>query len=316
MPGYNLWTWRDFVLFLMESRMDAAASPDLVEPLLFRFLNDAHLEACRLAGFRRSSEIAVDAVAGQYEYDIPSSVLADRIVHVRFNSGDTSWVPLTFVSPRIFAELIPDPSVLGVPRYYTVIPDSRVYLLGPTPETSGSDTIRLVAETMPESLSRLYRSSQHNVTASLTNGSRVVPLSSAVSADQIAAGDEFGVALTTQSDGSSIHGATPSLWFVVESLDVALTSLTLAEPYPGASVSSVNFFSAQVPAIERMFPGLYGYLVAELAVARILSTRAPEESDRLRANALAGILGQSDSSWRCAAARTGVSKRTTMLRGY
>ncbi len=316
MPGYNLWTWRDFVLFLLESRMDAAASPDIVEPLLFRFLNDAHLEACRLAGFRRSSEIAVDAVAGQYEYDIPPSVLADRIVHVRFNSGDASWVPLTFVSPRIFAELIPDPSVLGVPRYYTVIPDSRVYLLGPTPDASGSDTIRLVAETMPETLIRLYRSSQYSVTATMTNGSRVVSLSSAVSAGQIVAGDEFGVALTTQSDGSSMLGATPSLWFPVESLDVALTSVTLTEPYSGESASGVHFFSAQVPAIERMFPGMYGNHVAELAVARILSTRSPEESERLRTNALTGILAQSDSSWRCATARTGVSKRTTMLRGY
>lgn len=315
MRGYNLWTWRDYVMFLIESRMDSSVSADLVEPVLFRFLNDSHLEACRSCGFRRSAEIPVDITLGVSEYPIPTSVLADRIVHVRYLDQGVSWVPLTYVSPDMLADLCPDDTITGTPRYYTAVPASRIFKLGPTPKETGTGSLRLVAEVLPDPLHRLYRSSKDAVTVSITNGSQIAVLSGTVSG-VISPGDEFGIVPTSQTDASAVPDATPIMWNAIQTVPSPLVQLTLSEPYTGATVSGANFITAQVPSIEAQFPGMFGYNIAQLAVSRILSTRSPEESDRLRADAILALSSQSDSTWRGKPARTGVAFRTSMIQGF
>lgn len=313
MRGYNLWTWRDYVVYLLESRMNSASSADLTESVLLRALNDAHQEACRLAQFRRSTEFSVDAVAGTRAYPLPPSVAHDKVVQVRYGDGST-FQPLAMLPVDRFMELFQEGVETGTPRYYTIVPGVRQFWLGPTPEASVTDAIRMIAQTLPDPLSRICQSVAHSVTASLTGGSSVVTLSSSLPVE-VQAGDEFGLIPTVQSDAAAMTEATPQTWYTIQTVPNPIASLTLAETYQGPSLALASFIVAQVPSIEFAFPGQYGMMIPQLAAARLLATRDPNLADRLRGEALQAFDIQMDTSFRAVVPKTGIG-RTSLVRPY
>ena len=311
--GYNLWTWRDYVMYLLESRMTTSASADLTEPVLLRVLNDAHQEACRLSHFRRSTEFSIDSVVGTRDYVLPPSVAHDKVVQVRYGDGSI-FQPLAMLPVDRFLEMFQDGAETGTPRYYTVIPGVRQFWVGPTPDSSVTDAIRLIAQTLPDPLYRLCQSTAHSVTASLTSGSSVVTLSGTLPVE-VQAGDEFGLIPVDQSDAADLVEATPSLWYTIQSLTNPVSSLTLAQTYLGPTVTRASFIIAQVPSIEFAFPGQYGMMIPQLAAARLLATRDPNLADRLRGEALQSFDIQMDTSFRSVVPKTGIGK-TTLVRPY
>lgn len=311
--GYNLWTWRDYVMYLLESRMNSAASADLTESVLLRVLNDAHLEACRLAQFRRSTEFSIDAVSGTRAYSLPATTMQDKVVQVRFGDGST-FSPLSMLPVDRFLEMYQDGAETGTPRYYTIVPGVRQFWVGPTPDASVTGGLRLIAQTVPDPLSRLCQSYSHSVTASVTTGSATVTLSGTLAAD-VQMGDEFGIVPTLQSDASEMVEASPQEWRVISAVSSPITSLTLAEVYTGPTLTAAAFVTAQVPSLESAYPGQYGMMIPQLAAARLLSTRDPNLSDRLRGEALQAFNLQMDTSFRAVVPKTAIG-RTSLVRPY
>ena len=293
--------------------MNSAASADLTESIILRTLNDAHQEACRLAYFRRSVEFSIDTVAGDRGYPIPPATVHDRIIQIRYGDG-TTFVPLTMLQVPRFLDLFQDGAERGTPKYYAVIPGTRQIWIGPTPDQSLIGGLRVIAQPMPEPLSRMCQSSAHAVTAAITSGGTTVTLSGSLAAE-IMPGDEFGVVPTVQSDASQVIEASPQVWYTVATVPSPIATLTLAEPYTGPTASAASFIVAQVPSIEFSFPGQYGSVIPQLAAARILTTRDPNLSDRLRQDALQVFDSQMDTSFRAVFSKTGVG-RTTLARPY
>jgi hypothetical protein len=315
MRGYNLWTYRDHVIYLLESRMNTGASADMTEPVLLRALNDAHLEACRIAGFRRSTELLVNTVAAQFNYALPAQVMHDKIVQIRYGSGE-NWCPLTRISLERFMEIFPTGTTqTGAPSYYAVVPYSRSFWVGPTPDQSLTGAIKIVAETLPDPLCRVYQSSRDTVTAAIANGSNVVTFSGTATGEFLP-GDEIGFIPTVQSDASLLDGASPVQWYTVSTVANPQTALSLGETYGGRALTASGFIVAQVPHLEYACPGLYGFMVPQLAAARLLTTRNPDVADRLRMEAVQQFETQTDTSFRSIAPKTAVARRSTLLRGY
>ena len=315
LKGYNLWTYRDQVIYLMESRMNSGASADMTEPVLLRAINDAHLEACRLAGFRRSTELSVDVVASKFNYTIPSQVLHDKIVQIRYGNGD-DWRPLMQISLERFLSLYPTSTYqTGDPIHFCVVPYSRTFWVGPTPTQALTGGIKVVAETLPDPLYRLYQSSKDTFTAAIAHGSDVVTFSGALTG-MIQPGDEIGFVPLAQSDATALEGASPVEWYTIATVASPQASLTLSEIYEGPTLTASGFIVAQVPSLEYACPGLYGFMVPQLAASRLLATRNPDMADRLRMEATQQFETQTDTSFRAVVPKTAVARRSTLLRGY
>ena len=313
--GYNLWTYRDQVIYLMESRMNSGASADMTEPVLLRALNDAHLEACRLAGFRRSTELSVDTAAATFGYALPAQVLHDKVVQIRYGTG-TDWRPLMQISMERFLTLYPTGTAqTGDPIHFCVVPYSRTFWVGPTPTQAVVGALKIVAETLPDPLWRLYQSTRDTITAALANGSDAVTFSGAATGS-IQPGDEIGFVPTLQSDASVLDGASPVQWYTISTVADPLTTITLGETYGGPALTASGFIVSQVPSLEYACPGLYGFMVPQLAASRLLTTRNPDMADRLRMEAIQQFETQTDTSFRTVVPKTAVSRRSTLLRGY
>jgi hypothetical protein len=138
---------------------------------------------------------------------------------------------------------------------------------------------------------------QTTITAAAVAGSATGTLS-ATPGVNIAVGDEFGVRRTVQSDGQTVSGESPSVWYTVSGVDTVseTKTLTLSEAFAETSNPTATFITAQVSDLEAFRPGRLRLALAEYAAADALLSRSPVVAAALGQAAAAAVAGYADDT--------------------
>lgn len=302
--GYNLLTYRARWLRLVQPGRALLASGDVAhpDPDFLDAINAAQTwfnDQVRLITARHET---TDLVAGTATYSVPTGLLGGQIERVERLNSASEWVELERVA---WDQINQGNEGQGTPTAWAQDRSSlRQVRLYPTPDAAGTDSLRFTYGSAPTWLERLYEPS---VTASLTHGSATVALSGAPDTSLVAALDEFGLLPTAQSDGTAVSGVPPARWYQIAEVDASTPSLTLSEAWAGATISVQSWVSAQVPDVERLYPGKLRYLLCYYAAAETLETEDAAAADTWRLKAMQGLASwvRDDGPAAAAGLRTG-----------
>jgi hypothetical protein len=286
MAGYNLATYKDRLLYLVEGHIGLDSSPAHPDPLLFQKMMEAERELLRLAG-RRVAETAtgeINVVSGTALYDLPGP----RLREVYYKQPTGLWKRLVRRDLKALQDLfgfagtdVPDSP--GEPAYWSVDDVARKILLLPVPDVSQSLGLSLTYDAGPTPLERLLNDS--GVTASTGAESARVTLSASI-AGRYAVGDEFGIVATLQTDGTAIpNPLSPHVWYAITDKEevaatqnaAAYTTLTVAHTFTAAA-SGLRFVVAQVPDVEHDMPGEWGMAIPDYAAGLLFDLMGPDDS--------------------------------------
>lgn len=275
--GCNLWTLRDRFLQLLEGAASSSSSLQHPDSEFFAQVNEAQRALQATLRVVRQVAGSLDAVAGVATLAMPDDALATDILQLTYlknrlnrTGWALSWLDGTTGVPVAWA---PDPA------------RGDQIVINPAPVESGTGAFALLYNAQPRPLSRMWAPTA--ITVAVTQGSPVVTFSGVLA--DVRADDEFGVRPTTQCDGTALSGQSPFLWYRVQSVDTVAKTATLSSNYLEATNGAAQFVTAQVSDLEIYRPGKLGLILAEYAVALVMSARDPEAAAGM-ASMVAGAL--------------------------
>ena len=275
MPGYNLQTYKDRLLFWLEGgRFQRTSSLNKSDTLLFGALDSAFLKIQEELRLKMTRSVSLALTAGVNLYSLPENVMGRRVQGLKVKARDgLSWgEDLSRMSWPRFVSLYDvdqlNSSSGGTPVAWALNPNNpRQFYLGPAPDYGLASGVQLYYDAMAAPLHRIWN--QSVITGSISSGGTALTASASVGSN-VVAGDEIGFVPGTQTDGGAITGESPRRGYRVDS--VSGTAITLSEAFGEAAVSGGRLLSAQVSEIEREQPGLLRWMPCEFAKAEYLAS--------------------------------------------
>lgn len=289
MTGYNLATYRSWMLRRLEGAGGPEGSYNLPDSALFAALNEAQRQVQEEFGLLQKLLLNVATVADQRPYELDPTLHGRRILGMWFRSSATADYHSIDRIPyaRALEDGLIQAAATGTPESWCVDEATAGrFLLLPTPNVSLASALQVHIEASPRALSAIYDSTGLAM-ANLTFGSDQVIATNMggtpAANPSVVAGHEFGL-LTTDRNGNA---DLPARWYEIESVAVDGYTVTLRETYAGATVTGAAFLTAQRSDLEAAHPGKLGFALADLACASIREDDAPEQAAVWRAGARA-----------------------------
>lgn len=291
--GYNLQTLRDQLLFMLQAAFTKGASSNIPDAQVFAYLNAAQDELTNLLKLPDIANTAINLVSGTALYDLPSDISTEQVraMYIRrstytANNGDRMLLDALSMAmaANIYDLYNIASSPAGEPGAWTrSAVNPRKFLLLPPPNYSMTGGIEIYYTFRPSRLTRLW--SQLTITCDVGYNDSTVLCSASVPDGLVQIGDEFGITSATNTDASTTPLAPPRNWYRIS--EIAGAVITLATPWLEPAVAAGSFITAQVPDLERYYPGRMQYLMTKLAAAEYYMTSDGNMADRLRAQAIA-----------------------------
>ncbi len=275
--GYNLATYRNRFLQVLEQRSELRSSPAFTDAMILSRVNEAILEICtRNKLLQKVSSVAANALS--ISAFLPSDILNGEIYALSIT--DANGV-LIAKPDRITARSMFDRQSLGltpgVPLYWcTGMEAGRVSYY---PALSTSALIKYQYLARPNVLSRMVWNEAFTANATAGSGTVTATMAGYVTGS-IAPGDEIGFVTSAQIDGSTIDGLreVPVQWSMVKSITSDggnSYTITLESAYEGVTVAGAMFVTAQASIVEQVIHGVLENLPGELAAGLHLQTTEP-----------------------------------------
>jgi len=277
-PGRNIYAYYvDVVNSLTKSRANVA-NIRLDEAAVLRQLNIAHEKVFSLLDVE-DKEASQTITAGTSAYDLPADMLGRRIKSIRLmkSSGKSSYeIPLVSYA-RLEDNYNLDDVITGTPEAAAIIPNTNQLEIRPVPDTTVASTgLRVRYGFLAEPFWRIYRQTTVKLTVNNGDTTKTSAFNSAPDSVLLQPGDEIAAMHETAFSGEAINSGTaqPVIWNTVASTFTAgSTTLVLNEPWAYSNVSGVNFISAHVPDVDRLYPGKFGKVLTNLAAYELLKDR-------------------------------------------
>jgi hypothetical protein len=278
--GYNLSVYLEELRALTTGIRSARSSVLNTDLHLTRALNVAHLDLLAEIGI---TETTTDQAltSGQSDYDLPANILGSRVKAIQIdNSTGNGRIRLTGRTRDAFRKIynLSDTTATaqGVPLDWAIHETNRRQIsIRPIPNYSVASTgIHITHEFVPTPMSRVWRPDKLTpaITADPLDGTlSQIDLSDDPDTLRVAVGDEFGIIPSTGFDEVAVQNQLPLLWFEILTIGTDPDLFTLTEDFQGDSVASgQSFMTAQVPDIERLFPGIAQRTLVDLAASKML----------------------------------------------
>lgn len=293
MPGWNLKTYEEefnSLIHLGALTATSPAAPNLIDA--HRRINEALRIIGRKWGDQRTRNNSTTLTAATAGHAMPDDVFGRdiRAVYIKKTSSSKP-VPLEYRDQDQFEALYDQGDTSddsGAPKYWAYDPaDPTQILLRPVPETTVSNGLIFSYAARPERLHRVFYHA--SATADATYNSTTVTINQGSSSStapittaQIAANDEFAIIPTTRMDQTTHSLTMAGLYWermTAATVSTSSTAVTLANAWGSDTVSGGKFITAQVPDLERMWPGEMGFSPSYIAAGFHILGRNPDKAD-------------------------------------
>lgn len=259
----------------LEKKFGGGTSDHYTETYLFGFLDEAYQDLQAKMKLMRNVSGTGDLVSTAGAYAVPADMQGQqmRAVSVMSSASATQFGrPLDYIeydkALRLYGLKDSTPATGAPIRWCFNSENARQVFLLPHPNYAKTDGLLFSYTRVATPMRLLWNPS--SITATATKDSPTIALSGAIETGLCAVGHEFGIRLTTQSDGAAA-GTTepPQTWFSISALDTGADEITLSEDWPYPTETSKAFITAEVPDLELAFPGRLGFAPSLLAAGTI-----------------------------------------------